>query len=88
MRIAKFFAEWLDHDGKFVLIDGLKYRLSVKTYRARYPVERDVISVHAEPVNKRSKHYREVKRELGDDWSTDVLESSLELQADILSQLS
>ena len=78
---------WLEHNGKVVVLDNLKYRLEVSTYKAIYPYEHQVISVHAVPVSKNSKHYQEVRRVLKDDWSTDVLESSVETQTEILSQL-
>ena len=78
---------WEDHDGARVLIDGRAHKLRVNTYVARYPVEQRVMTVHAEPVNKRSKHYREVRAALGDDWSTDVLDSDCTVQAEVWAQL-
>ena len=78
---------WLNQDRKEVLIDGLAHCLQTSTYRASFPYERDVITVYAEPINKCTKHYLKVRRELGDDWSTDVLESGIELQVAIKQQL-
>lgn len=88
MKSLKFYQEWLEHDGRVVKIDGLNYRLRVRTFQAIYPSPENKITVYATPVNKNSKYYQEVKRQLGDDWSTDVLDSSLELQADILNQIA
>ncbi len=46
-----------------------------------------MIDVSAEPINKNSKYYLEVKKELGDDWSTDILESGDELYTNIAQQV-
>lgn len=78
--------EWLDHDGKTVFINGHAYKLSVHTYRACYPYDREVIQVFADPKNRRAEWYLKTKRELGDDWSTDILESSDEIYCDVLTQ--
>ena len=85
-RDIKYYEHWQKHDGKKVLIDGHTYQLKVTTYQASYPYPHTVISVYAEPVNKASKMYLDTKRELKDDWSTDVLDSDISLQADILHQ--
>lgn len=78
---------WEKHDGKEVTIDGYKYILRVSVYNAVYPYEHKAISVYADPKNKDCKYYQDVKRELGDDWSTDVLDSDPELSGHILNQL-
>ncbi|MHA2135988.1 MAG: hypothetical protein ACW99J_19180 [Candidatus Thorarchaeota archaeon] len=80
---------WERHDGKLVTLDGLCCKIRVSSYMARYPVEQRVISVHAEPTRaaKRSEAYRRVRRELRDDWSTDILDSDITVQAKILAQL-
>ena len=83
----EFHKEWQDHHGAIVKIDGRNHTLRVRTYRARYPREEWVITVDAVPTNRRSKHYQDVRDQLGDDWSTDVLASDIELQCDILNQL-
>lgn len=77
---------WLDHDGEVVVLDGIKHRLEVDSYKAKYPREEYVISVHAVPVNKQSKYYKEIKAKLGDDWASNVLESP-ELESEVLAQL-
>jgi hypothetical protein len=77
--------EWLDYDGMSVFIDGRKYRLEVRSCFSRFRGY-EVFSVYAKPVNQDATYYRDIKRELGDDWATDVLESDVELEADILRQ--
>lgn len=79
---------WEQHNGKVVTLDdGTRAKIVVSTINATYPYPAKLISVDAVPVCKTSKRYLTTKRELGDDWMTDVLESSIELQAQILSQL-
>ena len=78
---------WLQHHNKVVLIDGLKYKLDISTHKAIYPYEHTVLSVYANPVSKNSKHYREVRAVLRDDWSTDILESDIEVQCNVLNQM-
>jgi hypothetical protein len=78
--------EWLEHNGKGVVIDGLRYTIRVSVHHAIYPVQADMISVHAEPMSKQTDYYLKVKHQLGDDWSTDVLESDCTLTADLLTQ--
>ena len=79
--------EWLDHHNKTVTIDNLAYTVKVSTRRAIYPYEHNAISVTAECKNKDSRYYRAIRAQLGDDWVTDVLEST-DLSADILQQLT
>jgi len=73
--INSYNAWWLRQNGKKVKIDGLSHRIQVQTYHAIYPYKHEVISVYAEPVNKRSAYYLRERKKLGDDWSTDVLGS-------------
>ncbi len=77
---------WAKHHGRKVRIDGLIHTIEVREWEAIYPYKRKVIKVDALP-NRNTKHYREVKRQLGDHWSTDVLESDISLQCEILAQL-
>lgn len=86
-RSTRFYGEWIEHDGKVVVIDGLKCRLRCRVHQQHYPYPDEVISVDAEPISKTSTRYREIRRRLGDDWSTDVLNSGIDLQCDILEQL-
>mgnify|MGYP001074389770 CR=1 FL=1 len=87
MHYLEHHEEWLDYDGRKVVLNGVAHKIRVSTYRAIYPYEHVAITVHADPVDKRTKYYRDTKRELGDDWSTDVLGSDIELQVNILLQL-
>jgi len=88
MALLDYFRDFADCHGKVVKIDGLSYRLRVQIFDAIYPYQHQSISVHAEPVSRKSKYYRKVREELGDDWSLDVLSSSLELQCSVLEQIS
>lgn len=88
MRSYEIYKDWEQYHNRVVLIDGLKYRLKVSTLNAIYPYPEKKISVAAYPVNKNSKHYKEVKAVLKDDWSTDILDSDIDVQCDILAQLS
>lgn len=78
--------EWLDYDGRQVVVDGKAYRIHASTHHQRYPYEQWNISVFAEPLNKRSEEYLATKHELGDDWDVDVLESE-NFYVQALSQL-
>lgn len=84
---AEYYQEWLEHDGKKVKIDGINHILRVSTHMAIYPYRHEVISVQAEVADKSTKYYRELKARYGDDWSTDVLDSDIVLQTEILCQL-
>ena len=86
-RSTQVYGEWAQHDGRTVTVGGLKCRLRCNVFMARYPVAQEMISVHAEPISRTSKAYRETRAALGDDWSTDVLDSDIELQSEILAQL-
>jgi len=79
--------QWELHHGKVVTLEGVRCRIHVDTYTARYPYVQEVISVSARPLSKISTRYREIRRQLGDDWATDVLDSDIEVQCDILQQL-
>ena len=79
--------DWMAQTGKVVTLDGIKHVLRVESYRAIYPYVRDVLKVWATPVNRRSRYYQDVRARLGDDWSTDVLESDVCVIADVISQL-
>jgi hypothetical protein len=87
-RNAAFYSDWMDHHGAVVLIGAEAYSIQVSSWNAIYPVRQRVISVSAVPIDRQSAHYLETKRRLGDDWSIDVLDSDVDLQASILSQLT
>lgn len=80
-RSADFYSDWLQHDGKRVVVNGIAYVLHATSFMARYPYTQEMVSVQAEPVNKQSRFYREAKAQLGDDWTTDVLDSDSEVVA-------
>ena len=86
MKSFEIYQEWLEHDGKVIKIDGIKHRLKVTTLNAIYPRSARLISVQAEVINKKSSYYLDTKARMGDHWTTDVLDSDIELAADILSQ--
>ena len=86
MASYEVYKDWERHDGKLVTVNGLRCKLRVRTYDD-CPVA--VITVSAEPTAhaKQSEVYRAVRADLGDDWSTDVLESDVTVQSAILAQL-
>jgi len=67
--------QWLGVNGKVITVRGKKYKIKVSSHKAIYPYERMVISVMAEMMDKNDLEYLETKLILGDDWSTDVLDS-------------
>lgn len=79
--------DWLDYDGRVVKLDGINHVLRCNRYKAIYPYERIVTTVHAEPQNRTTRYYRDIRRELGDDWSTDILQSDVTIQCEVMAQL-
>lgn len=88
-RSYQYYGEWEQYHGRRVVVDGLPCVLNVSVYIQKYPYIDKVISVYACPTkqSRQTVQYKLTRQHLGDDWSTDVLESDVELQADILSQL-
>ena len=78
---------WVQQDGKKVRLDRIDYWIKVNVYTAIYPYECTVISVYAVPINKNTKYYQKIRAELHDDWSTDVLASSSEIEFELRRQL-
>jgi len=78
---------WLEANGKVVEVQGKKYKIKVSSWQAIYPYKRYVISVDAEMVNKNDPEYIEIRQKLGDDWSTNVLESGEDFYAAVYLQL-
>ena len=78
--------QWLEANGKVVKVEGKKYKIKVSSWLAIYPYRRFVVSVDAEMINKQDTEYLEIKKDLGDDWSTDVLESGDEFYIDVYQQ--
>ena len=77
MRDLENNEKWLDVNGKTFKKNGIKYIVKVRTFNAIYPYSRKVIDVIAEPVNKNSATYLREKKNMGDDWCVDVLESEM-----------
>lgn len=73
--LSDFNSQWIKHHGATVKIGKHAHVIKVSVYDAIYPVHQRVISVYADPVNKHSVEYLKTKKILGDDWSTDLLES-------------
>jgi len=78
---------WLEHDGTVVTIDTYAHTLKVSVYEAIYPYPHMVCRVMAEPLDKQSAWYRGLKQQLGDDWSTDVLGSDIDVTVSVMQQL-
>jgi len=83
------YSDWEQYNGCTVQVDGIECTIRVDVFDRRYPTECRMIDVRAEPTGcaKRTAFYRGMKSRLGDDWSTDVLSSDCEFQADLLQQL-
>jgi hypothetical protein len=79
MHHLEFFTEWTVANGQTVIIDNLKYKIRVSTFRATFPYPFTAITVDAEPVSKTSAHYIEVRKALQDDWSIDLLDPYLDV---------
>ena len=79
-------SEWLEHDGTVVTIDGLKWIVRADSYRAKYPVERVIVSAFLKPTSgtKRSNYYKRIKADLRDDWGTDLISSEPEFSCEVL----
>lgn len=76
----------IENNGKIVTIDSLKYKLQTEEYTATYPYSHRVFRVYAEPINKKSKHYLEVRNILRDDWSL-VVYAATNYDFDTLNQV-
>lgn len=85
-RSYKYNSYWVELDGYEVTLDGHAHIIRVSSYMAIFPYRQRVITVYAVPNDTDSEWYRTIRRKLGDDWSTDVLESS-EVEEAIFSQL-
>ena len=87
MRDLEFHEEWLIADGHIVKIDGIEHKIKVSIWNAKYPDPYKAISVMATVVDRDCEYYQTVKRDLKDDWSTDILDSGLELQIEVMNQV-
>lgn len=88
-KLHQYYSDWEQYNGRKVKVDGIECEIKVDIYTRKYPTEALMISVYAEPTAraKRTEQYKEARRKLGDDWATDVLDSDIEVQVDILTQL-
>ena len=77
---------WLNLDGLKVTIEGHTHVLKVRTHKAIYPYAHTALYVDAEMCDKNHEDYLSIKRQLRDDWTTDIL-SSPELESEVLSQI-
>lgn len=80
-KLYSIYGQWLEHDGKIITLEGHKHKLRA------YCVG-EYIYVYAEPLDKSSKWYQDIKHQLGDDWSTDILDGSLEQLCDVIEQVT
>lgn len=79
--------QWLKHHGKVVKVDGKKYKISASSHDAIYPYKHKSYTASAEMVDKNDPEYLTTKKDLGDDWSTDLLDSDPEVAAKFLKAL-
>ena len=89
MASYAIYKDWEEFDGRVITVDGMECTIRVSTYMAIFPRKERVIHVHAVPTEAamQTEAYLSVKRDLRDDWSTDVLDSDPEVQTEILEQL-
>jgi hypothetical protein len=80
--------QWLEHNGAVVDIAGEQHRLHVEVRDVSYPYLRTELHVFANVIDPNSPRYQETRRQLGDDWSYDVLNGSLELRTSVMVQLN
>jgi hypothetical protein len=84
-RSLEHYSDWLDYEGKvYVDPDVGRCKIRIHLFTAVYPYRMEAISVYGDPLNKRNKHYQAVRQQLGDDWSTDILESGPDYQAMVM----
>lgn len=81
-RSLQFAGDWAELVGKHrVMVGGKWYVVTVSTRRIFYPYEDTVVDVYAEQVDKSDPEYRQIKSELGDEFVTDVLRSTPEVES-------
>ena len=68
----KDIAEFLD--GKTLVRRGIRGKFKLEIYRAIYPYEHTYTQLWHIPdeQGRQTEEYREIKRQLGDDWQTDL----------------
>lgn len=74
MRPSNPSPHWDFLDGKRYRLDGVEGRFKVTAHYISYPYERVEYSLEhlPSPKGKRSRAYRAMRSELGDDWVTDL----------------
>jgi hypothetical protein len=74
--IARFVPNpvWVYLDGREYILNGVHGHFRHTAHGALYPYPYVVEKLEHEPSERgmRSKHYRETRARLGDDWSTDL----------------
>lgn len=73
--LSEYNSEWLKYDGLKIRVDGKLWKVRASTHEAIYPYRHTSLHVEASIVDRNDPEYVETRRKLGDDWSTDVLES-------------
>lgn len=82
----EIYGEWIPFDGREVTVRGRRYRLRVRQFRQRYPYEADMLQVYADPLDRDAEYY-DTRRQLGDDWSVDVIGSDLDFECAVCEAL-
>lgn len=73
---------------KFIVkYKGISHFIKYSEFNAVYPYEHISRSVFLEVVDKNTNYYQRIKKQLGDDWSTDITSIPIEDYVDILNQL-
>lgn len=75
-------------DAKHYILDGVSGVFHHRIWTARYPYlhKREELAHEADDEGLCSEAYRKTKRELGDDWSSD-LTNAIDLYCDIAAKL-
>lgn len=84
--LVEYHSEWLEHNNKVIVLNGMQHKIQVSTYRACYPYETTMIAVFAECLEKDAPEHIEIARQLGDAYVTDVLTLAPEVVVDLLTQ--
>jgi hypothetical protein len=61
-----------DFDGKIVHYKGIAHKIKYLEFIAIYPYNHISRSVDLIPVDKTTKYYQDIKKQLGDDWTVDL----------------
>ena len=77
----------VEYNGKITKIGGKTHKIRVYTIHAIYPYDHYEIFMYADMCNKYDPEYVEIKNKLGDDYSTDLLESESEIYAEAITNI-